>query len=298
MLSALLFVAYMSTLTGPTPLMSGDYQFIKLVRRVFGSALPRKNGVATDDLAELKRIAAAIIADDTTLTADSKRALEELLEALFKWVYDMRAAPNLTKYQLCCSEGDIGANGEAHSLHVGSAGLVEAQREVKLVGGKISCDTSRDAVLRTYTPCVMMYQLTLELVMMKHNHDDASELERSCPMQKFMAAACRDSRIVGHECIADDLQRRLWHTGCDRHRALEHTHGTDADTRRSVMAKQVASGENSRVGEPYTSDSSELLARHSSSALQCPLHRRVGGRNSAHRPTDCKRARGHAYVRF
>ena len=61
--------------------------------------------MATDDLAELKRIAAAIIADDTTLTADSKQALEELLEALFKWVYDMRAAPNLTKYQLWCSEG-------------------------------------------------------------------------------------------------------------------------------------------------------------------------------------------------
>ena len=146
MLSALLFVAHMSTLTGPTPLMSDDYHLIKLVRRVFESALPRKNGVATDDLAEPKRIAAAIIADDTTLTADSKHALEELLEALFKWVYDMRAAPNLTKYQLWCSEGDNGANVEAHTLHVGSAGLVEAQREVKLVGGKIICDTSRDAV--------------------------------------------------------------------------------------------------------------------------------------------------------
>ena len=121
----------------------------------------------------------------------------------------MRAAPDLTKYQLWCSEGDVGADGEAHSVHVGSAGLVEARREVKLVGGKISCDTPRAAVLRAYTPCVMMYQLTLELVMMKFNHGDATELERSCPM----AAACRDSRIVGHECIADDLQRRLWHTG-------------------------------------------------------------------------------------
>ena len=149
----------------------------------------------------------------TTLTADSKQALEELLDALLKWVYDMRAAPNLTKYQLWCSEGDVGADGEAHSVHVGSAGLVEAQREVKLVGGKISCDASRAAVLKAYTPCVMMYQLTAELVMMRFNHNDASELERSCPMQKFMAAACRDSRVVGHECIADDLQRRLWHTG-------------------------------------------------------------------------------------
>ena len=156
---------------------------------------------------------AAIIADDTTLTADSKQALEELLDALLKWVYDMRAAPNLTKYQLWCSGGDVGADGEAHSVHVGSVGLVKARREVKLVGSKISCDGSRAAVLKTYTPCVMMYQLTLELVMMQFNHGDASELERSCPMQKFMAAACRDTRVVGHECIADDLQRRLWHTG-------------------------------------------------------------------------------------
>ena len=77
----------MSTLTGPIPLMASNYQFIDLIRRVFDSALPRKNGVATDDLVELRRISAAIIADDTTLTADSKQALEELLDALLKWVY-------------------------------------------------------------------------------------------------------------------------------------------------------------------------------------------------------------------
>lgn len=212
-LSALLFVAYMSTLTGPTPLMDSDYRFVELVRRVFSSALHRESGVSTDDLVELRHIAAAIIADDTTLTANSKQALEKLLDSLLKWVHDMRAAPNLTKYQLWCSEGELGADGEAHSVHVGSAGLVAARTEVKLVGGKISCDNSRAAVLRAYTPCVMMYQLTIELVMMRFNHEDAYELERSCPMQKFMSAACRDTRMVGHECIADDLQRRLWHTG-------------------------------------------------------------------------------------
>ena len=48
-LSALLSVAYMSTLTGPTTMMATDYRFVSLVRRVFGSALPRKSGVATDD---------------------------------------------------------------------------------------------------------------------------------------------------------------------------------------------------------------------------------------------------------
>ena len=69
----------------------------------------------------------------------------------------MRAAPNLTKYQLWCSEGDVGAAGEPHSVHVGSAGLVEARREVKLVGGKNICDASRAAVLKAYTPCVMVH---------------------------------------------------------------------------------------------------------------------------------------------
>ena len=109
MLSALLLVAYMSILTGPTSLMASDYHFIKLVRQVFSSTLPRR--------------------------------------------------------------------------------------------------------LKAYTPCVIMYQLTIELVMMRFNQRDTSKLERSCPMQKFMSAACRDTRVVEHECIADDLQRRLWHTG-------------------------------------------------------------------------------------
>ena len=53
--------------------MATVYRFVSLVRRVFGSALPRKSGVATDDLTELKRIAAVIQSYNYTLSKDYKR---------------------------------------------------------------------------------------------------------------------------------------------------------------------------------------------------------------------------------
>ena len=212
-LSALLFVLYISTLTSPAPPMHPEYKYKDLVTSLHGQALPTQSGMESKRMTKTKKVAAVIIADDTNMVSNCPIGINKLLDQLQNWRYMMRAEPNLTKYQFFFDANDPIKRAALRQVDVGIEELLRPRKRVKLVGGTITSDVTDKAMQCVYTPGVMMYSLTFERLFDTYGLSITLKFVEACPVRKFLRPASLDHGMVGNEHAADALQRQFWHSG-------------------------------------------------------------------------------------
>jgi exonuclease III len=214
-LSALLFVFWMSTLTEEPPATPASYPYLDLLEYAFSASLPRERGVLTALHPTQQEVPAVILADDATLLSSSKHDMTKLVDALQRWMHICRAVANVSKFQLMVltpknrARAMDGATDPHFTIKLGTH-TVRASLTVKLLGGILHHPEHTQAAIAHYTSRAAAHRSTLCKIDATHGRDVALLYAKACPEAQIIAPAAMDpSMHTMHDCL-NQIQRSLW----------------------------------------------------------------------------------------
>lgn len=217
-LSAFLFLIWMSTLTECAPCMSDTYPYKGLIIRAYAHSLPKSWGMRTDFSPEGEAVPALILADDTTLLANSRRHMMKLIDKLEAWKRTSRAIASAKKFQLCvhlnttsgCRDSAVvGVRGGEHTIVVDGM-EIPAAPTAKLLGGILCHPNDVKSSKIHLSRKAAMHRATLSKIDSLHGREVAHMYSMACPEAQILGAAAADPNLFAQHEFMLSIQRTLW----------------------------------------------------------------------------------------
>lgn len=209
--------------------MLASYPFRALVLKAYSHSLPKARGMETAFSPEGDSVPALILADDTTLLANSQGDMVVLASTLEAWKRVSRAIASAKKFQLCVHPNKTMSSRDKAALGTpgGDYTVVIDDKEIvavlcaKLLGGILSHPNDIKSPQASLTRRAAMHRSTLSKIDAIHGREVAYLYARACPEAQILGAAAANPCMYSQHEFFVSIQRSLW---ADSHSSAIGTH--------------------------------------------------------------------------